>query len=41
VRLDGQPIALDPPHQFLPDRGTLILEVQGRKPVALEVEIGH
>lgn len=29
VRLDGQPITLDPPHQYLPDRGTLILEVQG------------
>jgi len=39
VRLDGQPIALDPPHQYLPDRGTLILEVQGGKPVAVEVEI--
>ena len=41
VRLDGQPIALDPPHQYLPDRGTLILEVKGGKPVAVEVEIDH
>jgi len=38
VRLDGQPIALDLPHQYLPDRGTLILEVQEGKPVAVEVE---
>jgi hypothetical protein len=29
------------PHQFLPDCGTLILEVQEGKPVAVEVEIGH
>ena len=39
VRLDEQPITLDPPHQYLPDRGTLILEVQGGKPVAVVVEI--
>jgi hypothetical protein len=30
---------LTPPHQYLPDRGTLILEVQEGKPVAVEVEI--
>ena len=41
VRLARQPITLDPPHQYLPDRGTLILEVQGSKPVAVEVEIDH
>jgi len=39
VRLDGHPITLDPPDQYLPDRGPLILEVQGGKPVAVEVEI--
>ncbi|MGO8899980.1 MAG: hypothetical protein ACLQU5_16750 [Isosphaeraceae bacterium] len=39
MRPDGQPITLDPPHQYLPDQSTLILEVQGGKPAAVEVEI--
>ncbi len=41
VRLDGQPIAHDPPHLYLPDRCTLMLELRGHKPVAVEVEIDH
>jgi len=41
VRLDGQPIALNPPHLYLTDHGTLILGIKGDKPVEVEVEIDH
>lgn len=41
VRLDGQPIALALPHRYLPVRGTLILEIQGGKAVAVEVKTGR
>jgi hypothetical protein len=39
VRLDGQPAPLAPPHRYLSDRGTLILAVQGSKPVAVEIQM--
>jgi len=37
VRIDGQPIPLDPPHQFLPDRGTLILQLDAARPATVTI----
>jgi hypothetical protein len=37
VRLDRQPVAIELPHQYLSERGTLILEVKGSQTVAVEV----
>jgi hypothetical protein len=37
VRINGQHIALDPPQQFLPDRGTLILQIGAFKPATVTI----
>ena len=37
VRIDGQPVTLEPPHQYLPDRGILILQLAAARPAALSI----
>jgi hypothetical protein len=37
VRINGQSIALDPPHQYLPDRGILILQLAASKPATVTI----
>ena len=37
VRINGQPITLDPPHQYLPDRGTLILQLDAARPAIVTI----
>ena len=41
VRINGQPIALDPPHQFLPGRGTLILQLEDARPATVSITTGE
>jgi hypothetical protein len=40
VQIDGQPVALEPPHQYLPDRGTLILQLEPARPASVSIATG-
>jgi hypothetical protein len=37
VQIDGQPIAIEPPHQYLPERGSLILQVGAARPATFSI----